>query len=260
MEKGILLIPLMPVRRESSDTSEMVTQALFGECFQILEETEKWTFIKLERDSYEGWVDKKMIHKLSPELYEELKNADVEIISSPVTKVCSEKNHMELWLPAGSEIYGYDRDKNSFHIAGEKFIFKDVPEVSSKKSRESIVNTASGFLNAPYLWGGKTIMGIDCSGLTQLIMKIHGIYIPRDARFQVETGKTLSFIEEAKPGDLAYFDDEKGGIIHVGIIADDQTIIHASGKVRKDRFDQQGIFNMELNRYTHKLRIIKSLL
>jgi gamma-D-glutamyl-L-lysine dipeptidyl-peptidase len=260
MEKGILLIPLMPVRLENSDSSEMVTQVLFGECFQIHEETDKWAFIRLERDNYEGWADKKMIHKLSPQLYEELKNTNTEIISSVVTKVYSEKSFAELWLPAGSEIYKYNIDGNSFNIAGEKFIFKEVPEISPKKSRESIVNSAAKFLNAPYLWGGKSFMGIDCSGLTQLIMKIHGINIPRDAKYQVETGKTLSFIEEAKPGDLAYFDDEKGDITHVGIITDNQTIIHASGKVRKDRFDQQGIFSMEMNRYTHKLRIIKSLL
>ena len=125
--------------------------------------------------------------------------------------------------------------------------------------RESIVEDALGFLNAPYLWGGRSFFGIDCSGFTQIIYKINGIKLPRDAYQQVECGEALDFVEEAKGGDLAFFENENGDIIHVGIMLDDQKIIHAHGKVRIDELDSIGVFNKEQNKHTHKLRIIKRI-
>ena len=108
--------------------------------------------------------------------------------------------------------------------------------------------------------GGRTPMGVDCSGFTQMVYRLNGKHIPRDASQQVDLGVTLSFIEEAESGDLAFFDDAEGNIIHVGIILENNHIIHASGKVRIDRIDQQGIFNKDLGEHTHKLRIIKKVL
>ena len=114
-------------------------------------------------------------------------------------------------------------------------------------------------LNAPYVWGGRSPLGIDCSGLTQIVYRLQGIDLPRDAYQQAKVGTTLSFIEESEVGDLAFFDDKEGKVIHVGIILEDNHIIHASGKVRIDRIDQQGIFNSEIGKHTHKLRLIKSI-
>ena len=125
--------------------------------------------------------------------------------------------------------------------------------------KEKITENALIYLNAPYLWGGRTPLGIDCSGLTQMIYRLQGIDLPRDAYQQAKVGTTLSFIEESEPGDLAFFDNEEGKVIHVGIILKDNHIIHASGKVRIDRIDQQGIFNSEIGNHTHKLRLIKSI-
>ena len=128
-----------------------------------------------------------------------------------------------------------------------------------RKSRKDMIQTAKLYLNSPYLWGGKTPFGIDCSGLTQIVYRLQGINIPRDAYQQAEIGTTLSFIEESEAGDLAFFDDHDGKIIHVGIIMENNHIIHASGRVRIDRIDQQGIFNKTLGTHTHKLRLIKSI-
>jgi cell wall-associated NlpC family hydrolase len=130
----------------------------------------------------------------------------------------------------------------------------------NKPMRESIIDYALKFFNAPYLWGGRTPYGIDCSGLTQIVYKLNGIKLPRDASQQVLTGDTLSFVEEALPGDLAFFGDEEGLITHVGIIWKHHKIIHASGRVRIDNVDHQGIYNEELKRYTHSLRTIKRII
>jgi hypothetical protein len=142
--------------------------------------------------------------------------------------------------------------KNKFTIYGEM-------NEAKFKGREKLVELARMYLNAPYLWGGRGPFGIDCSGFSQVVYAMCGVSLPRDAKDQAKEGVTLSFIEEALPGDLAFFDNEEGNIIHVGILLGDNYIIHASGKVRIDRIDHQGVYNLELRDYTHKLRIIKQL-
>jgi cell wall-associated NlpC family hydrolase len=139
----------------------------------------------------------------------------------------------------------------------------EFPVVASRRShdvRESIALTAREFLNVPYLWGGKSFFAVDCSGFTQLVYKVHNVKLPRDASQQVEVGESLTFVEESQPGDLAFFENDEGRIVHVGIMLENQKIIHASGKVRIDTLDSTGIFNKEMNKHTHKLRVIKSVL
>ena len=123
----------------------------------------------------------------------------------------------------------------------------------------SIEETARKYLNTPYLWGGKTPFGIDCSGFTHMVYKINGYKLYRDAKDQANQGKTLSFIEESEAGDLAFFNNDEGDIIHVGIILQNNHIIHASGKVRIDRIDHSGIYNVDTKMHTHKLRVIKKI-
>jgi len=138
-----------------------------------------------------------------------------------------------------------------------KFNGKKTQGFSQKKH---LINNALIFLNAPYLWGGRTPFGIDCSGFTQIIYRLQGIKIPRDAYQQADLGTPLNFIEESEEGDLAFFNNNEGKIVHVGLIMKNNQIIHASGKVRIDKIDQKGIFNIEKNKHTHKLRIIKKLI
>jgi cell wall-associated NlpC family hydrolase len=128
-----------------------------------------------------------------------------------------------------------------------------------KKNKEQLIETALMYLNAPYLWGGKTPFGIDCSGFTQMVYRLNGFKLMRDASEQAKQGDALSFIEESTPGDLAFFDNKEGAITHVGIIMENNHIIHAHGKVRIDRLDQTGIYNADLRTYSHKLRVIKSI-
>jgi cell wall-associated NlpC family hydrolase len=146
---------------------------------------------------------------------------------------------------------------SSAQILGHRFEGKELVET---KPKSNLVGTALHYLNSPYMWGGKSPFGIDCSGLVQCVYQLHGIQLPRDAYLQAAHGETLGFIDESEPGDLAFFDDHEGKITHVGIIMPDYHIIHAFGQVRIDRLDQTGIFNNSLNTHTHKLRVIKKIM
>ncbi|MXS71756.1 SH3 domain-containing protein [Flavobacteriaceae bacterium W22] len=238
MNKGICIVTVAPVRAENSDKSEIVTEILFGESADILEVNKNWTKIKMHYDGYEGWMDTKQIKPVSDEY---LANRKTTIITEDFASIMT--NDGKTLLSMGSEV--------------------EYPAVASRRShdvRESIALTAKEFLNIPYLWGGKSFFAVDCSGFTQLVYKIHNIKLPRDAYQQAEVGELLSFVEESQPGDLAFFENSDGKIIHVGIMLDNQKIIHASGKVRIDTLDSSGIFNKELNKHTHKLRVIKSVI
>lgn len=238
MNKGICIVTVAPVRAENSDKAEIVTEILFGESADILEVNKNWTKIKMHYDGYEGWMDTKQIRPVTDE---ELANRKVTLITEDFSSVLM--NDGKTLLSMGSEV--------------------EFPAVASRRShdtRESIALTAKEFLNVPYLWGGKSFFAVDCSGFTQLVYKVHHVRLPRDASQQAEVGETLSFVEESQPGDLAFFENADGKIIHVGIMLDNQRIIHASGKVRIDTLDSTGIFNKELNQHTHKLRVIKSII
>jgi len=251
---GISEISVVPIRKEANDRSEMISQLLFGESFQIIEELGKWSFIKCTFDNYEGWIDNNSISFLSEEIFLQL-HSTPEFITQNLSNTILNSRNEKIILPAGCTLPNFDINKNSFTIKNNNYT---LPE-GFKNDLEDIENLAKQFLHSPYLWGGKNPFGIDCSGFTQVIYKIKGIKIPRDAADQVKEGIIINFISEAKKGDLAFFDNNEGDITHVGIIISENEIIHASGKVRIDKLDQQGIYNKELNKYTHKLRVIKRI-
>ena len=125
---------------------------------------------------------------------------------------------------------------------------------------ESLLDTAFKYLNSPYLWGGKNALGIDCSGLTQVVLRIHGMQLLRNACQQVNQGELVPFLQDALPGDLAFFDHGDDHISHVGIIVGEGKILHASGNVHVDKLDNEGIYSEERGFYTHKLRLIKRMI
>lgn len=260
MRYGISGLSLIPVRREPSERSEMVTQVLFGEHFEILEYLPGWCHIVMAYDGYQGWVDHKMITLISERQYHKIGKSGSAVTTDIFTPVAIPGDQFVM-LVAGSTLPVWRPYLREFSIDGESFVMTgNVSYGKVKNPRELIINQAIRYFNAPYLWGGRSPFGIDCSGLTQIIYKMAGVALPRDAGQQVHQGKMLSFIEETMPGDLAFFDDEEGRIVHVGIIWKQGKIIHSSGKVRIDNIDQYGIFNIETKRYTHKLRIIKKIL
>ncbi|WP_108804356.1 C40 family peptidase [Aquimarina sp. Aq107] len=245
---GICNLSIVPLRFEPNDPSEMVSQVLYGEHFKVLEKRKKWSRIRLAFDTYEGWIDNKQYIEITEDRYKEFNTKSLDVSADLIDFVSCEDNQL-MPIALGSSLGALDFFKHQY----------DGNRITEIQSKEKLVETAYLFLNAPYLWGGKTNFGIDCSGFTQMVYKLNGYKLLRDASLQATQGDPLSFIEESEPGDLAFFDNEEGAITHVGIIMKDNYIIHAHGKVRVDRIDHTGIFNGEKRLYTHKLRVIKRI-
>lgn len=254
MKYGIIAMSIVPCRLEPADTSEMVSQLLFGEIYRIIDERKKWVKIRGVHDGYESWIDRKQHQEIKREEFLDLEKSP-KTFSLELISLLNEKESGAFFpLVLGSVLPNLKNQECSF--SNKSFEFDGDVLVEPKENRQVLVDTAFLFLNAPYLWGGRTPFGIDCSGFSQIIYRMSGIDLPRDASQQAEVGDRLSFIEEATPGDLAFFDNNEGKITHVGILLGDNKIIHASGKVRVDRIDHQGIFNDELHDYSHHLRLI----
>jgi len=253
MEYGICNLAVIPLRAEPTERSEQVSQILFGEAFEITEWQERWVKVITATDNYEGWIGRLQFTTLGHIAYKTLQQNPAPITYRAVTQAWKKPDNSILYLPVGSSLVFLKG--TTCHINNEKFeIIGEIGET------EAIDITAKSFLNTPYLWGGRTHYGIDCSGFTQAVFKLQGIHLRRDASMQAEQGETVNFISEAKLGDLAFFDNEEGRITHVGIMLNSGQIIHASGRVKIDPIDSQGIFSDDQKRYTHKLRIIKRFL
>ena len=253
MEYGICNLAIIPLRAEPSDRSEQVSQILFGEAFEILEWKERWVRVRTDLDNYEGWIGRLQFTMLGHIAYRSLKQVPPPITYRAVTQAWKKPDNTVLYLPVASSLVFLKG--TTCHINNEKFeIIGEIGET------EPIDITAKSFLNTPYLWGGRTHYGIDCSGLTQTVYRLQGIDLRRDAWMQAEQGETVDFLSEAKLGDLAFFDNEEGRITHVGILFGNGYIIHASGKVKIDSIDMKGIYSEDQRRHTHKLRIIKRLI
>jgi hypothetical protein len=251
---GICNLAIIPLRVEPNDRSEQVSQVLFGEHFTVIDQQKQWMKIQLYFDQYEGWIDSKQCQIISQNEFDEISKSSMILNNDLVEFVTNDQNIL-MPIPLGSALTFLNFEK----INVNNFIFEGL-KVTGQKAKSELIKTAFLYLNAPYLWGGKTPFGIDCSGFTQMVYKLNGYKLFRDASQQATQGEALSFIEESEPGDLAFFDNEEGKIIHVGIIMNDNYIIHASGKVRIDRLDHLGIYNAETNRHTHKLRVIKKII
>ncbi len=256
MEFGICNLNSIPLRKDASDTSEMVSQLLFGEAFQVIEKKMQWIYIKLAFDGYQGWIDFKQVTEISKDYYELLKKETLVYSYELLNSIKLKDNSLQA-LSFGARLPSYT-DK-IFKINNSEFEYEG-EIISGIQPKNKLVESAFMYLNTPYLWGGKTPFGIDCSGFTQMVYKLNGVKLYRDASQQAKQGEVLSFIEESEPGDLAFFDNKDGFITHVGIILSNNYIIHASGKVRLDRLDQSGIFNEETKRHTHNLRVIKKII
>jgi gamma-D-glutamyl-L-lysine dipeptidyl-peptidase len=269
MEFGICLQSVIPVMSEPSHKAEMVTQVLFGELYRITRKENEWLRVRLTYDNYEGWIDQKQSVLLDEQEFLRLINADTPSSLDLVQLLSNETRGIITPILLGSSLPGFNDQK--FSIAENHFSFDgliadatilEMAQTSQErqKAKQTIVDDAMLYLYAPYLWGGRTPFGIDCSGLTQMVYKLKKIKLLRDAAQQATHGEPLNFISETEPGDLAFFDDEEGNIVHVGMMIEKSRIIHASGMVRIDTIDHEGIFSEEEKRYTHKLRVIKRII
>lgn len=238
MSYGKCDLSVMPIRKEDSHTCEMVSQLLYNELYEVLDEKPGWKLIRTELDQYEGWIQGIQHHAISEQEFLDCKGKERYIVDLPMLEY---KGRL---LSIGTVLHE--------PVAGSMTMpDRYVPAL--------MIEFAEKFMGAPYLWGGRSILGIDCSGFVQLCARAAGKLLPRDASEQIKEGELVYFLPEIQPGDLAFFGTEDGKIVHVGMMLDNERIIHASGKVRIDYLDQTGIFNKERNEHTHRLQVIKRL-
>lgn len=238
MKYGICDLSVIPIRKEGSHTSEMTSQLLYNEVYEVLDEKPGWKLIRATLDQYEGWIQGIQYHPIEEQDYHEILKKNVFIIEKPTL------NYQGRLLSIGTPLYE--------PVEGTMMM-------SGRFSPAKMIEFAQRFLGAPYLWGGRSIFGIDCSGFVQLCARAAGKLLPRDASQQILHGDLVYFLPEIQPGDLAFFANDNGQIVHVGMMLDTERILHASGQVRIDYLDQTGIFNKERNEHTHRLQVIKRI-
>ncbi|MDP4267523.1 MAG: C40 family peptidase [Bacteroidota bacterium] len=256
MKFGFCNLSHVPVRKSTTSKSEMVTQLLFGDTFEIIDTKKNWLLIRNSFDSYEGWINDVQFCPISFDTYIKINTCNNYIITDLIAYITDTTNNLTFPIVRGSVIPLLNKE-NTFEIEDKIYI---LDEVINKNNSFQIRDIASKYLNSPYLWGGRSPFGIDCSGFTQAVFRFKGINLHRDANQQAEQGENVNSISEAKENDLAFFDNDEGNIIHVGIILSENKIIHASGKVRIDNIDHKGIYNHEKKEYSHRLKLIKRII
>jgi len=275
---AICLLDIVPLRSETSDRAEQVSQLRFGEVCSILEvsENQKWFRIKTFFDNYEAWVDALQIVPVCEDYYKKYtQNLNLHRVVSNIHAVCfalDEKRNFRngTFLSKGAVLpfFQIRKDKNVikprdtyfFEIDGTKYRFRGDVFKNENISAQELIARAMAYQNVPYQWGGRSFWGADCSGFVQEVFKSFGIILPRDAYQQAEKGKNVHF-EQLQSGDLAFFQRE-GRIIHVGIvwIKNKQIrIIHARGYVRVDTLDSKGIWDKNSQTYSHYTHSFKRI-
>lgn len=252
MSFAFIKVPAAPVRRKARHQAEMVNQLLFGEAVEIVKEKKGgWLKVRSLYDKYEGWLTSHMLELADePEVRQPINH----ITASPFSYIKS--GDTGTWVPAGANLPGFKDGKGKLGSLQYTWDGETIQRPAATFSEEKLVERATAWLNAPYLWGGRTLMGVDCSGFAQVVFKQMGIDLHRDAWQQAQQGATIKRLKDALPGDLAFFDD-RDEIVHVGILLSNEKIIHAAGKVRIDTIDKKGIMNVETGKRTHSLRTIK---
>ena len=253
MENYICENVFVPLRSGPSHKTEMLSQVLFGERYSVIDKAGTWMKIETLFDKYMGWIDMDQIQHSPDEgrSYGYVLNRSL---------LCYKNDKTKMILEPGCEIFNPDFEHKTFFNGQNQFTTGQEFNKNFISTDEPVTDSAIKFINSPYIWGGRIPSGIDCSGLTQLVYKIHGIQIPRDSWKQAEAGRSIDFIDEAEPGDLVFFDNDRGKISHVGMILSRGQVIHASGRVRIDTIDHQGIFKPEIGGYSYKLRTIRRIL
>lgn len=257
-EKGICRLSMVPMRGAPADNSEMVSQLLFGEHYTVLEVAGNGTWLKIANffDGYLGWISKNQHYKIEEEYFEQINISDYKICLDPTANILYKKNYIAILMGSILPISTHELFKMEEQLAFNG----EAKSLSQRRDVDFLKKVALKYQYAPYLWGGRSPFGIDCSGFTQIVFKICGYKLPRDSSQQVLQGKEVPHYEEVNPGDLLFFRNVASDVFHVGIALDKNKVIHASGRVRVDILIDDGIINETTKRFTHKLTCIKRII
>lgn len=189
------------MRREKSERSEMVSQLLFGEVYEVLEEEDKWLNIRLLHDCCCGWIDRKTYKEVSEEFAEKYRASDQLIMSEVFNLVVKKGDWENKMVVAGSVLPFYDAYTKKLMIGDEEYVVKGfLREVGIESLRELLIQYALMFYNAPYRWGGRTPNGVDGAGLVQMAYRLAGITIPRYIEQQSRRGTSFVFSGRSATG------------------------------------------------------------
>ena len=258
IDYGVCRLSLVSVRKEPADQAEQVTQLLFGDHYSVLQPApnKKWIKIRIDFDQYEGWIDGKQHQSISKEYFNHINHAEYKITMDITSTLLYNKSPQVVLMGSMIPITSSELFKME-----EQFAFNgEAKNVGQRREFDFLRTIASKYLNSPYQWGGKSPFGIDCSGFTQMVFKICGYKLLRDASQQVNQGKVVESLAASRPGDLAFFQNEKGKVSHAGILLTEKKIIHASGKVRVDIVNDEGIHDVETKKKTHHLCAIRRII
>lgn len=258
IDYGVARLSLIPVRAAPSDKAELVSQLLFGEHYEVQEQDEQGNWIRVRNsfDQYEGWISSNQHHPISREYFLHHNKAEFKITTELTTSILYNKRRHVILMGSIIPISSAELFKME-----EQFAFNgEAKNLGQKRDYEFLKLTAFRYLSTPYLWGGKSPFGIDCSGFVQMVFKICGYRLDRDSIQQAKQGKAVGEFENKRPGDLAFFRRSSEKISHVGIVLEQGRIIHASGQVRVDKLTAEGIRHQDTGQQTHELVLLRRLL
>ncbi|MGK7395366.1 MAG: NlpC/P60 family protein [Candidatus Cyclobacteriaceae bacterium M3_2C_046] len=258
IDKGICRLSVIPVRAGTAEASEMISQLLFGEHYQVLEisEDKRWLKIQNYFDQYEGWIHVTQHYPITTEYFDQINVSDYKICLDITTQILFKKHFINILIGSVLPI-----STNELFKMEEQLAFNgEAKSLGQRRGFEFLKTMALRYRNTPYLWGGRSPFGIDCSGFTQMVFRLGGYQLKRDSRQQLKQGEVISDFSKTLPGDLAFFENVVSQSFHVGILLDEQQVIHASGKVRVDKISAEGIINNETEQLTHRLTDIRRIL
>ncbi len=255
---AICPLGVVPVRAGAHHRSELLSQLLFGELVEIVDRKgAQWYKVRCTWDEVSGWVPAEQLQALTPTEYDRYRQ-HYAICLDLLQPVMS--GGRQILVPIGSRLPAFDGLR--FELAGEWWTYsgqavfpEDLPPRASLLAR-----IARRYLSAPFLQGGRSPLGIDSGALIQLAFGALGIALPRLPAAQVMEGEEVNFFDEYRPGDIAFFENHKGQLVHAGILLPEGQVLHCHERVRIDKVDHFGIFDPLRKKYLWQLRVMRRVL
>ena len=245
------------IRSHAKEKSEMTSQLLLGEPVTVLENGKTFCRIRCCDDDFEGYVRSDQLIAATERSFRLQRDNPAFALDLWSTILGDQAG---LPVTFGARLPEFDgmrllHGERRFSYSGQAALSEDL-----RTEADLLLRFARRWLYAPALTGGRTPAGIDPGAFVQLVSRLINVKLPRTPAAMSQHGRMVDFVIQAQPADLAFFDNRRGDITHVGILLPDSQVLHVGDRVRIDAVDHYGIFNYEVGRYTHRLRVVKRLL